>query len=82
MFLAFSDRGAMAGHCTLSGVTEGRLTDTTRVGADDYARFGRHEERCKYFLDTTNAGGVNLTHIDGIQLQQLLEGHLERVSDV
>lgn len=48
----------------------------TGVRADWYTEFGRHEQNREDLIDTSQSTRVDLTNVNSIKLQQLLEDHL------
>ena len=48
-------------------------TDTTGVRNDGHAKLLGYEEDGEDFVDTTHAAGVDLAHVDGASLEELLE---------
>ena len=50
-------------------------TDATSMGAYRDIELGSHEEYGKIFIDPGQAAAINLTHVDGPCLHQLLEHH-------
>ena len=50
-------------------------TDAASMGADRDIELGSHEEYGKVFIDPCQAAAINLTHVDGSCLHQLLEHH-------
>ena len=49
--------------------------DATSMGADRDFELGSHEKYGEVFIDPGQATAINLTHVDGPCLHQLLEHH-------
>lgn len=52
---------------------------TTGVRADWHPKFGRHEQNRENLVDTAQSTRVDLTNVNSVKLQQLLEDHLSYV---
>jgi len=50
-------------------------SNTARVRADWHPNFGGQQQNRDVLVDTTDAGGIDLKNIGGVDLQEVLEHH-------
>ena len=49
------------------------VTQRTCMGAHWHTKLGSHEHDCKHLVDATKAAGINLTKVNCLGLEKLLE---------